>query len=217
MCLKLNIGNKVYSSWSMRPWMVMKEFAIPFEEEVTPLYREKSKAELLVRSPAGKAPSLDHDGLCVWDSLAIIEYLAESFPEKAIWPPGRAARAAARSLSCEMHSGFVALRKECPMNFRRSPSPIAASEKLLADIARIECAWADARARFGQGGPFLFGAFCAADAMFAPVAQRFEAYALPVSPRARAYIDAVKRLQSWREWEAGARSEDWVIEQFTVA
>ena len=103
------------------------------------------------------------------------------------------------------------------MNFRRSPSAIPASEKLLADVARIECAWADARARFGQGGPFLFGAFCAADAMFAPVAWRFEAYALPVSSQARAYIDAVKGLQSWREWEAGARSEDWVIEQFTVA
>ena len=123
MSLRLTIGNKNYSSWSMRPWMVLKEFAIPFEENIVPLYREDSKASLLSHSPAGKAPSLDHDGFRVWDLLAIIEYVAELYPDLAIWPRDRAARAMARALSCEMHSGFVALRKECSMNFRRVLSP----------------------------------------------------------------------------------------------
>jgi glutathione S-transferase len=207
------IGNKNYSSWSMRPWMVMKEFAIPFQETVVPLYREDSKTALLAHSPAGKAPSLTHDGLVVWDSLAIIEYLAELFPDRAIWPREREARALARSLSCEMHSGFVFLRKECPMNFRRAPN-IVPSEKPLAEVARVEQAWSDARSSHGAGGPFLFGAFSAADAMFAPVVNRIEAYGLPASTQTRAYMDAIKALSSWREWAAAAQSECWIIEQF---
>lgn len=214
MSLRLTIGNKNYSSWSMRPWMVLKEFVIPFEENIVPLYREDSKANLLSHSPAGKAPSLEHDGLRVWDSLAIIEYIAELYPDRAIWPRDRAARAVARTLSCEMHSGFVALRKDCPMNFRRRSEPVELSEKLLVDVERIDAAWANARECFGQGGDFLFGEFCAADAMFAPVVNRFEAYCLPVSSTTRAYMEAIKALPSWREWEAGALTEDWAIEQF---
>jgi glutathione S-transferase len=213
MPLTLIIGNKNYSSWSMRPWMVMKEFAIPFRESVVPLYREDSKATLLAHSPAGKAPSLSHEGFVVWDSLAIIEYLAELFPDRAIWPRDRQARARARSLACEMHSGFVSLRKECPMNFRRAPN-ILPSEKLLADVARIEQAWREARSFYGAGGPFLFGAFCAADAMFAPVVNRLDAYGLPASAQSQAYMDAVKALASWKEWAAAAQTESWIIEQF---
>jgi glutathione S-transferase len=214
MSLKLIIGNKNYSSWSMRPWMVLTQFGIPFEESVVPLYQEESKASLLSHSPAGKAPSLEHDGFCVWDSLSIIEYVAELYPERAIWPRDRAARATARSLSCEMHSGFVTLRKECPMNFRRRPQPIEASEKLRADVERIDAAWADARSRFGDGGPFLFGEFCAADAMFAPVVNRFDVYRLEVSAEARAYMDTIRSLSSWKEWARAARAEEWVIDQF---
>jgi glutathione S-transferase len=214
--LTLVIGNKNYSSWSMRPWMAMKEFAIPFRETVVPLYRKESKAALLSHSPAGKAPILIHDELVVWDSLAIIEYLAELFPDRAIWPRDGSARAQARSLACEMHSGFTALRTECPTNFRRAPGPIAASEGLLADVARIDRAWSAARSSYGAGGPFLFGAFSAADAMFAPVVRRLEAYELPVSSLMKSYMDAVTVLPSWNEWAASARTEDWVIEQFEV-
>lgn len=214
MSLTLLIGNKTYSSWSMRPWLLLKEFAIPFEETVAPLYRPESKATLLAHSPAGKAPSLRHGEIVVWDSLAIIEYLAETFPDRAIWPKNGAARALARSLSAEMHSGFVALRKECPMNFRRAPKAIEPSEKVAADAARIDAAWRDARARYGADGAFLFGAFTAADAMFAPVVCRFAIYGLEVSPEARAYMSAIRTLPSWEEWERAARAETWVIDQF---
>lgn len=214
MTLTLIVGNKTYSSWSMRPWLVLKEFAIPFEETVVPLYRPESKPELLAHSPAGKAPSLRHGEILVWDSLAIIEYIAETFPDHAIWPKDRAARALARSLSAEMHSGFVALRKECPMNFRRAPKAIEPSEKVAPDVARIDAAWQDARARYGKDGPFLFGAFSAADAMFAPVVCRFAIYGLDVSPESRAYMSAIQALPSWKEWENDARAESWVIEQF---
>jgi glutathione S-transferase len=212
--LKLVVGNRNYSSWSMRPWMVLKAFGIPFEETFVPLYRDGSKEELLMHSPAGKAPSLEHDGVYVWDSLAIVEYIAELYPDRAIWPHDMTARATARSLSCEMHSGFVALRKECPMNFRRTPQPINASDKLLADVARIDAAWSETRGRFGRGGDFLFGDFCAADAMFAPVVNRFEAYELPASGTARAYMEAIRGLPCWLEWSRRAREEDLMIEQF---
>jgi glutathione S-transferase len=212
--MKLVIGNRNYSSWSMRPWMVLRQFDISFEEIVVPLYRDEWKSALLSHSPAGKAPSLDHEGFVVWDSLAIIEYIADLFPDRAIWPRDRAARALARSLSCEMHSGFIALRTECPMNFHRRPLPVEPTGVLLTDVRRIDSAWADARERFGNGGPFLFGDFCAADAMFAPVIARFEIYQLPVSEVARSYMEAISALASWREWKAAALAEEWVIAQY---
>jgi len=214
MPLRLIVGNMNYSTWSMRPWMVLKEFGIPFEETFIPLYRDDSKARLLAHSPAGKAPSLEHDGLCVWDSQAIIEYLADLFPDLAIWPRERAARATARSLSCEMHSGFVTMRNECPMNFRRPRRAVELGEKLLGDVTRIDAAWSEARERFGGGGAFLFGDFCAADAVFAPVVARFETYELPVSTTGRAYMEAIKALPSWREWRERALAEQLVIDQF---
>ena len=159
---------------------------------------------------------LIHDGLCVWDSLAIIEYLGEIYPQYHIWPRDVAARAQARALACEMHSSFADLRKECPTNFLRKAKPVSLSDGARADLSRIDEAWNEVRARFGRGGPFLFGAFSAADAMFAPVVKRLEAYDLPVSQEARGFMDAVRQLSSWRDWHADADREEWTITQFEL-
>ena len=192
MALTLVLANKAYSSWSMRPWMVLKHFDIPFDEIVIPMNQPETHAEMLKHAPSGKCPSL-HDGtISVWDSLAIIEYLAETYPTFPIWPRGTEARAYARSLSAEMHSGFMALRRECPMNIRRPRRAIKVSEDVRADVVRIDEAFADARTHFGAAGAFLFGDFSAADAMFAPVVNRFDTYDLPVSDTTRAYMAAMK-------------------------
>ncbi|WP_457797725.1 glutathione S-transferase family protein [Methylocystis sp. S23] len=217
MSLSLVIGNKRYSSWSMRPWLVLKQFEIPFDEVLIPLYRPESKEKLLHFSPAGKVPALLHDGRCVWESLAIIEYVAELRPDLAIWPRDMAARALARSLACEMHAGFTALRQECPMNFGRPPGAASVSEAARRDAARIDDAWRDARARFGREGPFLFGPFCAADAMFAPVVRRLDNYRLPLSEESRSYASAIFALPAWKEWAQAGAAEIWRLEQFEVA
>lgn len=215
MARRLVIANKTYSSWSMRPWLLMRHFAIPFDELVIPLDRPASHAEILRHNPAGKVPVLEDGALVFWDSLAIVEHLAETHPALAIWPHDPAARALARSISCEMHSGFSALRRNLPMNMRRDGRPATLDGKTRAavgaDCARIEAAWTDARARFGQGGAFLFGAFCAADAMFAPVVNRFAAYAVPVGEMARAYMQAMRALPAWRDWETAALAEGWTL------
>ena len=209
MTLRLFIGNKAYSSWSLRPWLLMRQFAIPFDETVIPMYRPETRAAMLAVSPNGKVPAL-HDGdLVVSESIAIVEYLAERFPDRAVWPRDRAARALARAVSAEMHAGFVKLRQACPTNFRRPPRAVPISPEVRADVDRIEALWADARARFGQGGPFLFGAFSAADAMYAPVVNRLHAYAVPVGPETRAYMEAVMALPAWRDWIAGGAAEPW--------
>lgn len=210
--LRLVIGNKRYSSWSMRPWILMKEFDVPFEEIVIPLYREESKGALLAHSPAGKVPILWAGHVSIWDSLAIIEFIADLHPDLHIWPQDRMMRARARALSCEMHSGFAALRTECCMNFGREPRAMALTESARADVDRIDAAWGDSLARYG--GPFLFGRFCAADAMFAPVVQRFESYAVPVSDAARDYMAAIRSLPSWKEWSLAAKSEAWRLPQY---
>jgi glutathione S-transferase len=214
MPLKLVVANKAYSSWSLRPWILLAHFKIPFEEVVIPMGEPETREAMLKYAPTGKCPSL-HDGkIAVWESLAIIEYVAELYPEKAIWPRGKAARAHARSLANEMHGGFQALREACPTNFRRAPKAIALSDAVKADIARIEAAWAHARETFGRAGPFLFGRFCAADAMFAPVVNRFHAYAVPVSAASRAYMDAVMALPAWKAWIAQGEAEPWRIEKY---
>jgi glutathione S-transferase len=214
MSLKLVVANKAYSSWSLRPWILLAHFKIPFEEIVIPMDEPGTREAMLQHAPTGKCPSL-HDGkVSVWESLAIIEYVAEQHPDVAIWPKGRAARAHARSLANEMHAGFQALREACPTNFRRAPKAIALSEAVKSDVARIEAAWADAREAFGKAGPFLFGRFSAADAMFAPVVNRFHAYAAPVSPATRAYMDAVMALTAWKAWIGGAEAEPWRIERY---
>ena len=205
----LFIANKAYSSWSLRPWLLLTAFGIPFDETVIPMYRPDTKAAMLAVSPNGKMPAL-HDGdIVVSESLAIVEYLAETFPDLAIWPRDRAARALARAVSSEMHAGFTKLRQNCPTNFRRHPKAIPIDDGVRADVDRVEAVWADARARFGQGGPFLFGAFSAADAMYAPVVNRFHAYAIEVAPASRAYMDAVMAMPSWQTWIAGAEAEPW--------
>ena len=159
MPLKLIVANKAYSSWSLRPWILLTHFKIPFEEVVIPMDRPETRAAMLKYAPSAKCPSL-HDGrTAVWESLAIMEYVAEAYPEKAIWPKAKAARAHARSLSSEMHAGFSALRQACPTNFRRKPKAIPLGDEVRADIARIEAAFAHARETFGQSGPFLFGRF----------------------------------------------------------
>ncbi len=214
MSLVLVLANKAYSSWSMRPWMVLKHFEIRFEEIVIPMNRPETHAEMLKHAPSGKCPSL-HDGtISVWDSLAIIEYLAETYPIFPIWPRGSEARAVARALSAEMHSGFMALRRECPMNIRRPRRSIKVSDEALADAKRIDEAFNDARARFGSSGTFLFGDFTAADAMFAPVVNRFDTYELPVSDTTRTYMAAMKALPAWQQWERDALAEPWHMEQY---
>jgi glutathione S-transferase len=214
--LKLVIGNKAYSSWSMRPWLLMRVFEIAFDEVVIPL-RTATTAEAIRRhSPAGKVPILLDSELVIWDSLAIIDHLAELRPDLAIWPSDRVARATARSLAAEMHAGFSPLRRALPMNMRRAPKPCSlepATQAEVADnVARIEDAWTDARQRFGGGGMFLFGPFSAVDAMFAPVVNRFESYAVEVRDTTRAYMDAIQALPAWRDWRAGADAEGWHIE-----
>ena len=212
--MKLIIGNKNYSSWSMRPWIGLKAAGIPFDEEVIPLYGEGGKEQILKHSPAGKVPILADGDLRVWESLAILEYAAEKFPDAALWPSDPAARAHARAISTEMHAGFAALREECGMNFWRPPEKRALSTDAQANVARVQAIWTDARAKYGAGGPFLFGKFTAADAMYAPVVQRFIAYDIDVSALARAYMHAMTALPAWAEWRRAALNEPWVIPKF---
>jgi glutathione S-transferase len=214
MSLKLVIANKAYSSWSLRPWILMTHFGIPFEETVIALRRPETRADILKFSPTGKIPALVDGDVAVWESLAIIEYLAESFPGLTIWPRPKPARALARSLAAEMHAGFSALRNQCPTQFLRPVRRSALTPEVEADVARIESAWRDARQRFGAGGPFLFGAFSAADAMFAPVVNRFHVYDIPVGPEARAYMAAMQALPAWKAWIAGAEGEPWRIAEY---
>jgi glutathione S-transferase len=216
MTYTLVIANKAYSSWSFRPWLLMRQFGIPFGEVTIPLGRPETRAEILRYSPSGKCPVLRDGDRFVWDSLAIIEYVAEAWPGHAIWPVDPAARARARSLSAEMHSGFMGLRSHMPMNMRRPVKERPLTAEAAADIARLDQAFASARAEFGGGGPFLFGEFSAADAMFAPVVNRLQVYAAPVAPRTRAYMDAMMDLPAWREWSAGAFAELWTIEKYDL-
>ncbi len=212
MTLKLVIGNKNYSSWSMRPWVAMKAAGIAFEEVFIPLYTGPAdKQRILDVNPAGKVPALIDGDVTVWDSLAIIEYVAERFPEARLWPEDRAARAHARSISAEMHSGFAALRNECGMNLHRPVKAKPLSEAARADVARVEQIWTDCRTRHGGQGPFLFGAFSAADAMYAPVVHRFRIYAIDVAPVARDYMAAMMAQPAFAEWTAAGLAETIVI------
>ena len=210
--MKLLIGNKNYSSWSLRPWLAMKVAGIAFEEERIPLYLPESKARILAVNPAGKVPCLVDGALRVWDSLSILEYLAETHPQ--LWPADRTARALARSVSAEMHSGFAQLRTHMSMNIRRSLPGRGRTPESLAEAARIMALWSDCRARHGAGGPFLFGAFSNADAMYAPVVLRFRTYAVELPPDCDAYAQAVLALPAMREWIAAAERETESIPQF---
>jgi glutathione S-transferase len=206
--MKLIIGNKNYSSWSFRPWIAMKTAGIAFEERLISLNDPDFKRTVLAVAGNGKVPGLDDDGVHVWESLAILEYLADKFPQAGLWPSAPAARAHARAIAAEMHAGFPALRRECPMNFWRPVKRRDLSAEATANVARIDAIWAQCRAR---GGPFLFGAFGAADAMFAPVVSRLHTYAVEVGAASRAYMDAVMGLPAWREWAKAALKEPWVL------
>ena len=213
----LVIANKNYSSWSFRPWILMRHFGLAFDEIVIPLAQENTLAELLRFSPAGKCPSLRDGEIVVWDSLAIIEYVAELHPRLPIWPGPRAARARARSLATEMHSGFMGIRQLLPMNMRRAVARRELTPEASADAARLEQAFMQARDEFGQAGAFLFGDFSAADAMFAPVVNRLHVYDVTVTPATRAYMDAMMALPAWQEWRAQAEAETWIIGKYEIA
>jgi glutathione S-transferase len=215
MTLRLILGNKKYSSWSFRPWLALKVAGIPFEETVLPIYLPGAREKILEFSPSGKVPILIDGAVRVWESLAIIEYVAEKFPAAGLWPRESEARAHARAVANEMHGGFLPLRRACPMNMRRPPGAIELAPDVHANVARIDEIWTDCRARYG--GPFLFGAFGAADAMFAPVVSRFHIYAVAVGPIARAYMDAVMALPAWSEWQAAAIEERWVLPEYEIA
>jgi glutathione S-transferase len=214
MSLTLVLANKAYSSWSFRAFILMRHFDIPFSEIVIPLGEETTRTEILRYSPSGKCPALRDGDLIVWDSLAIIEYLAERFPDLPIWPREKRARAAARSLAAEMHSGFLALRANLPMNMRRPVKRREVPPEACADIERIETAWADPKQRFGARGKFLFGDFCAADAMFAPVVNRLHVYDVTVGAATRAYMESVMALPAYRDWQKGAEAESWRIAKY---
>ena len=216
MALTLVIGNMNYSSWSMRPWLALKAADIPFNEVKIPLYTDDpaDKQRILDYSPAGKVPILVDGAITVWDSLAIIEYLAEKFPDKGIWPKDAAARAHARSISAEMHSGFMPLRNECSMNIHRKVHVKALSSDAKANVARVQDIWTACRRQYGQGGPYLFGAITGADAMFAPVVHRFRIYGVNVEGAAADYMNAMQAHPSFQAWNAAALAETWVIEKF---
>lgn len=217
MKLQLVIGNKSYSSWSMRPWLALKASGIAFEEIFIPLYTgDADKQRILNVTRSGKVPALIDGDLTVWDSLAIIEYLAERFPEARLWPQDRAARAHARSISAEMHSGFMALRSECGMNLRRPIRAKTLSDNARADIARVQEIWTECRARHAAQGPFLLGAFSGADAMYAPVVHRFRTYAIAVEPAVQAYMETVMALPAFDAWTRAALAETIVIDKFEI-
>ena len=217
MALTLVIGNKNYSSWSMRPWLALKAGNIAFDEVTIPLYTgDADKQRILKFSRSGKVPVLVDGDITIWDSLAIIEYAAERFPEARLWPEDRARRAHARSVSAEMHSGFAALREECGMNLHRPVGAAALSANARADIARIQQSWSECRERYGKLGPYLFGAFSGADAMYAPVVHRFRTYAIPVAPDVQAYMDAMMALPAFQQWTRAGLAETLVIEKLEV-
>lgn len=214
MTLTLIIGNKNYSSWSLRPWLYLKHHGIAFEEIQIPLYREDSQPRIAAYSPAGKVPVLIDGDVTVWDSLAILEYLAERFPTTEGWPAKPSDRAQARSLAAEMHSGFAALRTHCGMNCRRPPAPKALPEAVLQDVARIGRIWRECREHFGSHGPWLLGRFTILYAMYAPVVLRFHTYRLETGPALQKYMNTVLDHPAVADWFAAGKAETEVIQAF---
>ena len=217
--LKLIIGNKAYSSWSLRGWLAVKQSGLAFEEITVPLFGEeweKTREGNEFAPSGGKVPVLWDDQAVIWDSLAIVEWLADKTDRARYWPRDEVARGMARSMAAEMHSGFANLRRDLPMNVRKSFPPISLSDSVKDEIDRILQLWAQARARFGGTGDFLFGNWCAADMMYAPVVTRFITYGVPVPPFAALYMKAVLSHPHVAEWIDKAQDEPWVIEQYEV-
>jgi glutathione S-transferase len=213
--LTIYLGNKNYASWSLRAWLALKRTTVAFDEVVIPLYQPTSRETVLKYSPSGRVPALRHGEVTVWDSLAISEYLAESFPTFDLWPKEPPARALARAVSAEMHAGFQALRQHLPMNVRSSFPGRGVTPEVQADINRVMSIWRDCRTRFGDGkGDFLFGHFTIADAMFAPVVSRFRTYKIELEREAEAYCDRVMAMSAMQEWMAAAKNEPMIVEQY---
>lgn len=213
MALTIVIGNKTYSSWSMRAWLALELCSVPYDEIVIPLDQPETAANIAKHSPSGRVPALRHDGVHMWDSLAIVEYLAETFPDAKLWPVDRAARAHARAMCAEMHAGFYAMRERMTFHMKRAPAPVSSSPALDADIARVLAMWRDCQARFGRiegADGFLFGRATVADAFFAPVVARLRTYAVDVDAATRAYMERVERWPLFQKWKAGALAEAWV-------
>jgi glutathione S-transferase len=206
----LVIANKLYSSWSLRPWLLLKQFGIPFDEILIPLDLPDTKEKVLKHSPAGKVPILIDRDATVWESLSIMEYVGDALGAP-VWPQDRAARAMARSVAAEMHAGFSALRSACPMNLGRKYAARDRGETVARDVARFSEIVRQARERFGSGGPFLFGAFSAADAMYAPLVTRLDTYSIDLDAPTRAYADAILALPAFQEWRAAALEETWIV------
>jgi glutathione S-transferase len=212
MTYRLVIGNKNTSSWSLRPWLAMRNAGIPFVEVNIDLRAAAAKAHILAHSPSGKVPALISDGEVIWDSLAIVEFLAEAHPKAGLWPAAPIARAMARSVSAEMHSGFPSLREQCPMDFLARAPKSDLSAEVAAEVRRIVSIWRDCRHRFGADGPFLFGQFSAADAMYAPVASRFRTYLPDLALHgddgtAQSYVDTLFALPAMLQWDREAETE----------
>ncbi len=208
---RLIIGNKNYSSWSLRPWLVMKEFKIPFQETRISLYQPDSKQQLLEHAPSGKVPAFYHDDFAVWDSLAICETLNELYPAEGLWPTDPATRALGRSIGHEMHSGFVEIRNQLPMNCRTQITLPNISPALQADIDRIKDIWSDCRDKNQEYGDFLLGEFSICDAMFAPVVLRFNSYGIEVTQTQRQYMNSILNLESVQEWITDGVNEEDVM------
>lgn len=209
--MKLIFANKNYSSWSLRPWLVLKHFGIAFDEEMALLNGEGWQENIRKKSPTGKVPVLVDGDVVVPETIAIIEYLNDKYPAKGIWPSNRVERALARAAAAEMHGGFTALRNAAPMNLKASHPGKVDLDEVAGDLKRIDRLWGELITR--SGGPYLFGQFTAADAMFAPVATRIRTYELPVSDLSMEYVEAIYALPAFQEWLAEAVKEPWVVEQ----
>jgi glutathione S-transferase len=207
----LVIANKCYSSWSMRPWLLLKQLGIAFDEITVPLDLPDTKARVLKHSPAGKVPILIDGDVTVWETIAIMEHVGEAY-DAPVWPADRKARAMARSIAAEMHSGFSALRSACPMNLGKKFAQKDRGEAVARDVARFVEIVRQAREHFGAGGPFLFGAFSAADAMYAPLVTRLDTYSIALDATTRAYADAILILPAFQEWRSAAMEEEWIVE-----
>ncbi len=209
--MKLYIGNKNYSSWSYRVWLTLKTKNIPFEEELRPFDVENEYADFFEFSPTGKVPVLIDEGQTLWESLAILEYLAEKYPETGLWPKEAEARAHARCIAHEMHGGFMALRAACPMNMRRRIEPITLDKAVKRDVTRVETIWSECLETYG--GPFLFGEnYTIADGMYAPVVNRLQIYELSSTQAVRRYTETLTSLDAWKEWNTAAHAEEWVVD-----
>ncbi len=209
--MKLYIGNKNYSSWSFRVWLTLQMKQIPFDEDLRPFDVENEYADFAEFSPTLKVPVLVDDGETIWESLSILEYVAEQFADRSLWPDSKPIRAHARSISHEMHAGFLALRAACPMNMRRKVESIPVDRAVQKDVARIESIWADCLQRYG--GPFLFGSdFTIADGMYAPVVNRLQKYQLSKHQAVAAYTHTMTNLGPWREWLEASIKESWIVD-----